>query len=251
MIVATALIALLTASREQGAAWSLLRLAGMGYAVPGSVIGVGVLIAIGAFDRLADGLAHAISGHGVGLVLGGTIGAVLYAYLVRFFAVGFNPLQAGMAKIAPALGDAARTLGCGPSGVTGRVHLPLLRPSLLSAALLVLVDVMKELPATMILRPFNFDTLAVRGLPARDDRAPGRRGPAVAGDRRRGAGAGRAALPDAGPTGGDGRLGRVSRMVAQTQVGPLAQAHPMRQRSDAYFQPQRSMILATSALFLA
>ena len=79
--------------------------------MPGAVIGVGVLIALGAFDRLADGLAHALSGRGAGLVLGGTIGAVLYAYLVRFFAVGFNPLQAGMARIAPAFGDAARVAG--------------------------------------------------------------------------------------------------------------------------------------------
>jgi iron(III) transport system permease protein len=164
VIVTMALVGLLAASREPGAGWSLLRLAGMGYAVPGSVIGVGVLIAIGAFDRMADGLAHALTGAGVGLVLGGTVGALLYAYLVRFFAVGFNPLQAGMAKIAPSFGDAARTLGCRPGEVTGRILLPLLRPSLLAAALLVLVDVMKELPATMILRPFNFDTLAVEAF---------------------------------------------------------------------------------------
>ena len=94
----------------------------------------------------------------------GTIAALLYAYLCRFFAVGFNPLQAGMAKIAPTMGDAARVLGCGPLATVARVHLPLLRPALLSAVLLVLVDVMKELPATLILRPFNFDTLAVEAF---------------------------------------------------------------------------------------
>ena len=90
--------------------------------------------------------------------------ALLYAYLVRFFAVGFNPLEAGMAKIAPTLGDAARALGSRPLAVAARVHLPLLRPSLIGALLLTLVDVMKELPATLILRPFNFDTLAVEAF---------------------------------------------------------------------------------------
>jgi iron(III) transport system permease protein len=90
--------------------------------------------------------------------------ALVYAYLVRFFAVAYNPLDAGLAKIAPTLGDAARVLGCRPSGVLRRLHLPLLRASLLSALLLVFVDVMKELPATLILRPFNFDTLAVEAF---------------------------------------------------------------------------------------
>ena len=165
LIVGVALLALLAAQRERTpAVGGLLRFAAMGYAVPGSVIGVGVLIAVGAFDRLVDGSALALTGHGTGLVLGGTVGALLYAYLVRFFAVGLNPLQAGMAKIAPALGEAARTLGCRPRAVAGRVLLPLLRPSLLAAAILVLVDVMKELPATLILRPFNFDTLAVEAF---------------------------------------------------------------------------------------
>ena len=165
LIVAVAIAALLAANREaSGTARGLLRTAALGYAVPGAVIGVGVLIAVGAFDRAADGLVQLVTGSGTGLVLGGTVGALLYAYLVRFFAVGFNPLEAGMAKIAPALGDAARVLGCGPTAVAGRVHLPLLRPALISAVLLVLVDVIKELPATLILRPFNFDTLAVEAF---------------------------------------------------------------------------------------
>ncbi len=163
--MAVAIAALLAANREaSGTARGLLRTAALGYAVPGAVIGVGVLIAVGAFDRAADGLVQLVTGSGTGLVLGGTVGALLYAYLVRFFAVGFNPLEAGMAKIAPALGDAARVLGCGPTAVAGRVHLPLLRPALISAVLLVLVDVIKELPATLILRPFNFDTLAVEAF---------------------------------------------------------------------------------------
>lgn len=164
VIVAVAILALLATNREESpAARGLLWVASLGYAVPGAVIGVGILIAVGAFDRTVGPLAAAMGGS-TGLVLGGTMLALLYAYLVRFFAVGFNPLEAGMAKIAPALGDAARVLGCSPAAVVGRVHLPLLRPSLISAVLLVLVDVMKELPATLILRPFNFDTLAVEAF---------------------------------------------------------------------------------------
>lgn len=165
VIVTVAILALVAANREQSqAARSLLRVAALGYAVPGAVIGVGILIAVGSFDAMADRIATLVSGQGTSLVVGGTVIALLYAYLVRFFAVGFNPLEAGMQKVSPALGDAARVLGCGPMGVVGRVHLPLLRPSLISAALLVLVDVMKELPATLILRPFNFDTLAVEAF---------------------------------------------------------------------------------------
>jgi len=165
VIVLVAVTALLMANREPGgAARPLLRVAALGYAVPGAVIGVGVLITVGAFDDLGNRLVAALTGSSAGLILGGTVAALVYAYVVRFFAVGFNPLEAGMAKIAPSMGDAARVLGCGPTAVAKRVHLPLLRPSLISATLLVLVDVMKELPATLILRPFNFDTLAVEAF---------------------------------------------------------------------------------------
>lgn len=165
LIVVVAIGGLIAASREPGSrAGGLLRVAALGYAVPGAVIGVGVLIVIGMFDHAVDAVAKALGSAGTGLLVGGTIGALLYAYLVRFFAVGFNPLQGGMARISPAFAEAARVLGCKPSGVAARVVLPLLRPSLVSAALLVLVDVIKELPATLILRPFNFDTLAVEAF---------------------------------------------------------------------------------------
>jgi iron(III) transport system permease protein len=165
VIVGIAVLALFAAQRENSpAAHALLRAAALGYAVPGAVIGVGILIVVGAVDATIDRTAGFLVGAGTGLVLGGTVVALLYAYLVRFFAVGFNPLEAGMAKIGPALTDAARVLGCRPAAVAARVHLPLLRPALISAALLVLVDVMKELPATLILRPFNFDTLAVEAF---------------------------------------------------------------------------------------
>ncbi len=139
----------------------LLRVAGMGYAVPGVVIAVGLLVAVSWVDRTASDLASRLLGSEARLFLGGTILAVIYGYLVRFFAVAWTPLDAGMTRIRGHVEDAARTLGCNPLAVLRRVHLPLLRASLLSAALLVFVDVMKELPATLILRPFNFDTLAV------------------------------------------------------------------------------------------
>jgi iron(III) transport system permease protein len=100
-------------------------------------------------------------GIGTGLLFTGSVAALLYAYVVRYFAVSFQPIEAGLARITPAMDASARSLGASPREVFTRVHLPLLAPSLFAAALLVFVDVMKELPATLVLRPFNFDTLAV------------------------------------------------------------------------------------------
>jgi iron(III) transport system permease protein len=94
-------------------------------------------------------------------LLFGTLAALLYAYLVRYFAVAYQPVEAGLARITPSMDASARSLGSAPLDVFLRVHLPLLAPSVFAAALLVFVDVMKELPATLVLRPFNFDTLAV------------------------------------------------------------------------------------------
>jgi iron(III) transport system permease protein len=161
-IVAVALIGLFLRLQAPGrAAASLLRVAALGYAAPGAVIGVGIVVAVGGIDSSIDGLARNVLGHGTGLVLGGTVAALVFGYLTRFFAVAYNPLDAGFAKIGSHVGEAARVLGDRPTRVFWRVHVPLLRPSLLSALLLVFVDVMKELPATLILRPFNLDTLAV------------------------------------------------------------------------------------------
>jgi len=101
-------------------------------------------------------------GVSTGLVLTGTITAVLFAYVVRFLAVSLNGVEAGLARIAPSLDSAARTLGSGPAQTFARIHAPLLRGGLLTAFLITFVDIMKELPATLILRPFNFDTLAIR-----------------------------------------------------------------------------------------
>ncbi|MFN7641555.1 MAG: ABC transporter permease [Burkholderiales bacterium] len=129
--------------------------AGAGYAVPGIVLGVGLLAVVGAVDR-----AWAW-GAGTGLLLGGTAVAVVYAYCVRFFAVAQHGLEASLKRINPSMDASARTLGAGQFEMLRRVHWPLLRPSIATAALLVFVDCLKELPATLVLRPFNFDTLAV------------------------------------------------------------------------------------------
>ena len=104
-------------------------------------------------------------------MLTGSVFALLYGYLVRYFAVAYQPVEAGLARITPAMDASARSLGASPAEVFRRVHLPILAPSVLAAALLVFVDVMKELPATLVLRPFNSDTLAVVTYQlARDER---------------------------------------------------------------------------------
>ena len=137
------------------------RVLGLGYAVPGAVIAVGVLIPLAAFDNAFDAWMKHNFGIGTGLLVTGTVVALLYAYLVRYFAVAYQPVEAGLARITPQMDASARTLGAGPGEVFARVHLPLIAPSVLAAGLLVFVDVVKELPATLVLRPFNFDTLAV------------------------------------------------------------------------------------------
>jgi iron(III) transport system permease protein len=155
------------------------RLAAMGYAIPGAVIAVGVLLAFGAFDNAIDGWARSSLGFGTGLLVTGSIAGLIFAYVVRFLAIPANAAEAGFARVTASMDGAARTLGERPGGVLRRVHAPLLAGSALTAALLVFVDVMKELPATLILRPFNFDTLAIRAYQMasderlRDAAAPG------------------------------------------------------------------------------
>jgi iron(III) transport system permease protein len=138
------------------------RVAVLGYAVPGAVIAVGILMAFGWFDQAFNHWSRAVGGSGVGLVLSGSLAALVLAYLVRFLAAAFNTMEATLGKITPSLDEVPRTLGAGPGRTLLRVHVPLLRGGLLTAALLVFVEVMKELPATLVVRPFNFDTLAVR-----------------------------------------------------------------------------------------
>jgi iron(III) transport system permease protein len=134
----------------------------MGYTVPGTVIAVGVLIPFAFVDNALDSWMRERFGVSTGLLLTGSIAALVFAYLVRFLAVSLNAVEASLGKIKPSMDDAARSLGHGPGATLARVHAPLMWGSLLSAGLLVFVDVMKELPATLIMRPFNFDTLAVQ-----------------------------------------------------------------------------------------
>ncbi len=138
------------------------RIAGLGYAVPGAVIAVGVLIPVTRLDHVLAGWIEAATGANPGLILTGSIAALVYAYLARFFAVALQSVDAGLAKITPSMNDAARSMGLGPGETLARVHAPLLWRSALTAGLLVFVDVTKELPATFVMRPFNFDTLAVQ-----------------------------------------------------------------------------------------
>ena len=145
------------------------RVAGMGYAVPGSVIAVGVLIPLAWFDNVLDGWLRASFGVSSGLLLSGTIFALMFAYVVRFLAVSLNTVDASLAKVTPAMDGVARTLGMGPAATVARVHAPIIAPSLMTAGLLVFVDVMKELPATLILRPFDFNTLAVHAFELASD----------------------------------------------------------------------------------
>jgi iron(III) transport system permease protein len=138
------------------------RVAGMGYAIPGAVIAIGVLIPFAWLDNTLDGWMRDSFGISTGLLLTGTVGGLLFAYLVRFLALALNSVEAGLSKINRKLDVAARALGRGPGEALVRVHVPLMWGSLLSAVILVFVDVLKELPATLILRPFNFETLAIR-----------------------------------------------------------------------------------------
>lgn len=139
-----------------------VRIASMGYAIPGSVIAVGILIPLGIFDNRLDQWMLNHFNISTGLLLSGTIVALVYAYLVRFLAVSFNTIESSLGKIKPNLDNASRSLGYGAFSTLWKIHLPLLGGGLLTALMLVFVDVMKELPATLVMRPFNFDTLAVR-----------------------------------------------------------------------------------------
>ncbi|HSQ11606.1 MAG TPA: iron ABC transporter permease [Candidatus Deferrimicrobium sp.] len=147
------------------------RLAVLGYALPGAVIAVGILLPLGKFDNALIAWIYQQFGVRTGLILTGSITALIYAYLVRFLAVAFQTVEAGLTRVTPSMDDAARSLGLSPGRTLVRVHLPIMRSSVATAALLVFVDVLKELPATFAMRPFNFDTLAVEAYNlAKDER---------------------------------------------------------------------------------
>ncbi|MCX8144945.1 MAG: iron ABC transporter permease [Azovibrio sp.] len=143
-------------------AQGLNRLVGLGYAVPGAVIAVGVLIPVTRLDTWLASFWERALGANPGLIFTGGVAALVYAYLVRFLAVALHTVESSLGKITPNMDDAARSLGLGQFATLRRVHAPILRGSLLTAGLLVFVDVMKELPATLVMRPFNFDTLATQ-----------------------------------------------------------------------------------------
>ncbi|MEX0584489.1 MAG: iron ABC transporter permease [Natronospirillum sp.] len=138
------------------------RLAAVGYAIPGSVVAVGIVIPFAWLDQQINEFTINRFDWVVGLVFSGSIFMLIYAYVVRFLAVSFNTIEASLGRVTPGMDAAARSLGQTAGGTLRRVHTPIMRGSLLAAGILVFVDVMKELPATIILRPFNFETLAVR-----------------------------------------------------------------------------------------
>ncbi|NDW46239.1 iron ABC transporter permease [Ruegeria sp. PrR005] len=149
-------------------------LARLGYAVPGGVIAVGLMVPFASFDNALDAWMRATFGVSTGLLVTGSIWLLVAAYMVRFLAAALSAYEGGQSTVHANMDAAARSLGQTPFGTLRRIHLPILTPSLMTALLIVFVDVMKELPATLIMRPFNFDTLAVQAYRlASDERLEG------------------------------------------------------------------------------
>ena len=138
----------------------LAEFATIGYAIPGAVLAVGIMVPLGHFDNAIDAMSRGLFGIPLGLLISGTATALVVGYVVRFLALGYRTVDSGLSRVTPSIEGAARTLGASPARALVRVHVPIIRPSVITAALLVFVDTMKELPLTLILRPFNFDTLA-------------------------------------------------------------------------------------------
>ena len=162
LLVGILLVALQRIARVQrrgGWETSMLKISSIGYAVPGTVLALGLLLPFGTLDAGISTIAETF-GAAPRLFVMGSIGALVFACTVRFLAISAGGLEAGMARIPPSLDEAAHALGRGPGAIVREVHVPLLRPALATAALLVFVDTMKELPATLMLRPMNFETLA-------------------------------------------------------------------------------------------
>ncbi|GAA0479348.1 iron ABC transporter permease [Parasphingorhabdus litoris] len=139
-----------------------IRVATLGYALPGALLAVGLLAPLGIFDQWITGLSRNNFGYTGGLLLTGSGAILVYALIVRFLTVSFNSISGQMTKIPPSMDAAARSLGATPGRLIRKIHMPILRGSLAAGAMLVFVDVLRELPATLILRPFNLETLATR-----------------------------------------------------------------------------------------
>ena len=161
-LVAALVLAFARARSASRVTAGAIRLATLGYALPGALLAVGLLAPLGAFDVTVTRFARDNLGYGGGLLLTGTSAVLVYALSVRFMTVAYNSVSGGLARIPPGLDAAARSLGAGPSRVLARIYAPLLAPSLAGAAALVFIDTLRELPATLILRPFNLETLATR-----------------------------------------------------------------------------------------
>ena len=141
---------------------AVLPLTTLGYAAPGAVLALGLLVPLAALDHRVADFLQSLTGHDPGLLLTGTAAAVVLAYLVRFFGIAQGAVDTAFGRISPNLPMAARSLGRGPGGTLRAVYLPLMRGSVAASLLVVFVDCVKELPATLLLRPFNFNTLSTR-----------------------------------------------------------------------------------------
>ncbi len=146
-----------------------VRLASLGYAIPGVVIAIGVILPLAWFDNQLDEIMRSQFDISTGLLLSGTLVALVFGYLIRFLAVALQTVESGYGKITPHIDEAAQSLGTRRSELLFKIHIPMLKGSLITAVLLVFVDIMKELPATLVLRPFNFNTLAVRAFELASD----------------------------------------------------------------------------------
>jgi iron(III) transport system permease protein len=155
-------VVLIYAVRMSNVKWLrfLLPVTAIGYAAPGAIIGLGILIPMAAFDNMIADWIEAATGIDIGLLITGTATAVILAYCVRFFAIAFGAVDGALGRITPSISMASRSLGQTAGGTLKRIHYPMMRGSLLTAGLLIFVDSTKELPATLLLRPFGFDTLA-------------------------------------------------------------------------------------------
>jgi iron(III) transport system permease protein len=169
LLAAMATVATLALGFAAVAAWrwvrhpvvaASIRIAGIGYAVPGTVLALGLLSPLVLVDEAINALARAFGHRGVGLILAGSLAAPVIAYVIRYLAIALGFAEAGFARIASELDEVARMLGAGPGRLARTIHLPLIRPAVSGAALLIFVDCLKELPATLLLRPLNVETLA-------------------------------------------------------------------------------------------
>jgi iron(III) transport system permease protein len=173
-VAAAVLLGSLNRLRETRAAAAALYIARIGYAVPGGVIAVGLIVPFAAFDNALDAWMRATFDMSTGLLFTGSIWLLIGAYMIRFLAAALGAYEGGIAVVSRNIDAASRVLGQNSIGTVRRIHIPILTPSLLTAALIVFVDVMKELPATLIMRPFNYDTLAVQAFRlASDERLNG------------------------------------------------------------------------------